>query len=185
MGNHFIKMVCSTYTASMGKIVGVALFFSSFICLSKAEKSLLRTDDAYTGRRIKENCSDSGKEVEVCTMAGYSPVFVDQCRVFVETHKHDVIQCLGSCPCTAERIEAHIKHLEKDGMQDRAIKIIKNYSRILLDEFFKKYNENKSKTARRDEKGVLVISSLQKICWMNTISTEAGMEYLLLNWTIK
>merc|ERR1711931_444074 len=152
MGNHFIKMMSSAYTASLSKIVGVALFFSSFICLSKAEKSLLRTDDAYTGRRIKENCSDSGKGVQVCTMAGYSPVFVDQCRVFVETHKHDVIECLGSCPCTAERIEAHIKDLEKDGMQDRAIKIIKNYSRILLDGFFKKYNENKSKDGKERRK---------------------------------
>merc|ERR1719309_1377403 len=103
---------------------------------------------------------------------------VDQCRVFVETHKHDVIECLGSCPCTAERIEAHIKDLEKDGMQDRAIKHIKELSLILKD-------EKKAKTTRKDEKGVLVISSLPKICWMNTISTEASMEYLLLNWTIK
>merc|ERR1712168_22978 len=143
MGNHFIKMVCSTYTASLSKIVGVALFFSSFICLSKAEKSLLRTDDAYTGRRIKENCSDWGKEVQVCTLDGYSPVFVDQCRVFVETHKNDVIECLGSCPCTAERIEAHIKDLEKDGMKytDRAIEYIKKrnisniqFAKDMLDE---------------------------------------------------
>merc|ERR1712055_189287 len=185
MGNHFIKMVFSAYTASLSKIVGVALFVNSFICLSKAEKSLLRTDDAYTGRRIKENCSDSGKEVQVCTLDGHSPVFVDQCRVFVETHKHDVIECLGSCPCTAERIEAHIKHLEKDGMQDRAIKIIKIIVEYCWMNFLKNITKTKAKTARRDEKGVLVISSLQNICWMNTISTEAGMEYLLLNWTIK
>merc|ERR1711931_216507 len=146
MGNHFIKMMSSAYTASLSKIVGVALFFSSFICLSKAEKSLLRTDDAYTGRRIKENCSDSGKEVQVCTLDGYSPVFVDQCRVFVETHKHDVIECLGSCPCTAERIEAHIKDLEKDGMQDRAIKHIKELSKILEDE--KKSKNGKERRKR-------------------------------------
>merc|ERR1719315_23894 len=136
----------SAYTASLSKIVGVALFVSSFICLSKAEKSLLRTDDAYTGRRIKENCSDWGKEVQVCTLDGYSPVFVDQCRVFVETHKHDVIECLGSCPCTAERIEAHIKHLEKDGMQDRAIKHIKEISKILKDE--KKSKNGKERRKR-------------------------------------
>merc|ERR1719315_336252 len=136
----------SAYTASLSKIVGVALFVSSFICLSKAEKSLLRTDDAYTGRRIKENCSDWGKEVQVCTLDGYSPVFVDQCRVFVETHKHDVIECLGSCPCTAERIEAHIKHLEKDGMQDRAIKHIKELSLILKDE--KKSKNDKERRKR-------------------------------------
>jgi len=136
MGNHLIKMVFSSHSPALSNIIGVALFFSSFICLSKAEKSLLRTDDAYTGRRIKENCSDSGKEVQVCTLDGYSPVFVDQCRVFVETHKHDVIECLGSCPCTAERIEAHIKDLEKDGMQDtdRAIEHIKQLSIILNDE---------------------------------------------------
>merc|ERR1712168_1231940 len=146
MGNHFIKMMSSAYTASLSKIVGVALFVSSFICLSKAEKSLLRTDDAYTGRTIKENCSDSGKEVQECTMAGYSPVFVDQCRVFVETHKHDVIECLGSCPCTAERIEAHIKDLEKDGMQDRAIKHIKELSKILEDE--KKSKNGKERRKR-------------------------------------
>merc|ERR1712055_67561 len=146
MGNHFIKMVFSAYTASLSKIVGVALFVSSFICLSKAEKSLLRTDDAYTGRTIKANCSDSGKEVQVCTLDGYSPVFVDQCRVFVETHKHDVIECLGSCPCTAERIEAHIKDLEKDGMQDRAIKHIKELSKILEDE--KKSKNGKERRKR-------------------------------------
>merc|ERR1719315_43344 len=136
----------SAYTASLSKIVGVALFVSSFICLSKAEKSLLRTDDAYTGRTIKANCSDSGKEVQVCTLDGYSPVFVDQCRVFVETHKHDVIECLGSCPCTAERIEAHIKDLEKDGMQDRAIKHIKELSKILEDE--KKSKNDKERRKR-------------------------------------
>merc|ERR1711931_511595 len=143
MGNHFIKMMSSAYTASLSKIVGVALFVSSFICLSKAEKSLLRTDDAYTGRRIKENCSDSGKEVQVCTLDGYSPVFKYWCQVFVETHKHDVIECLGSCPCTAERIEAHIKDLEKDGMQDRAIKDI---SKILKDE--KKSKNGKERRKR-------------------------------------
>jgi len=115
MGNHLIKMVFSSHSPALSNIIGVALFFSSFICLSKAEKSLPRNGDV------------------VCTFDGYSTVFRDEFRAFVDTHRHDdVIECLGSCPCTAERIEAYIKYLEKDGMQDadRAIKRKRSISNI-------------------------------------------------------